>query len=157
MTVFDLDSIVDVPYILQLVSSSFLKSNCSRFITSGKWHQRHIVIFPLVRASERPCPYGPNKPKVCIRPPLRNLSDGIPAKRSQISKKWKTPKNLVLGCICAHSKKIRISGHGNPTFGTFYVKNTCFSRITFFSEELDRIFFRISNLHLNARFLVPKS
>ena len=104
-----------------------------------------LDIFPLVRATECPCPYGPNKPKVCIRTPLGNLSDGISAKLSQISKKWSIRKNLVLGCRCAHSKKNRIYGHGNPIFGTFYVKNTCFSRITFFSEQLDRIFWNFDS------------
>src|SRR5271156_4525334 len=69
--------------------------------------------------------------------------------------KMKDTKKSCLGLyMCAFEKNLT-SDHSNHTFLTFYVQKTCFSRITFFGEELDRISFRISILHFNARFLIP--
>src|SRR5271156_4367004 len=64
-----------------------------------------LIIFPLVRASERPCPCGPNKPKVCIRPPPPKSRRRDSSQTKPDIKKMKETKKSCLGLyMCAFEK-----------------------------------------------------
>ena len=84
---------------------------------------------------------GQTNQRYAFGPPSKSRRRDSSQTKPDIEKMKDTKKSCLGLYMCAFEKN-PISDYSNHTFVTFNGQKTCFSRITFFSENFYRIFFR---------------